>query len=220
MPSYMRRWAAREGHEGVLRQELLRLHQTHAPKNPHLMESMLYREHFAAREFIGLAVYDDEAAVESRERRALLSAFDKLAAAHAETITPSHRVEMLHEFVTIPRTASNGMAALLRCEPDHVPEVTARLEAIARDIVDRLAPVRFLVGHAADEPGTFFVLGDSQHRVDLDRYLQSSLHRDHQATLERFLVAPARWYSLDPVWRYFRSSGADARGVADLPRPD
>lgn len=220
MPSYMRRWTAREGHEGVLRQELLRVHQTYAAKNPHLMESMLYREHFVAREFIGLAVYDDEAAVESRERRALLSAFDKLAAAHAETITPSHRVEMLHELVTIPTAAPNGIAALLRCQPEHVPEVTARLGAIARDIVERLSPARLLVAHATDEPGTFFVVGDSEDRVDLDRYLQSSLHRGHQAALKPFLVAPARWYSLDPVWRYFRGRGTDVRGVAEVPPRD
>ena len=72
-----------------------------------------------------------------------------------------------------------------------------------------------LVGEAVDKPGLFFVLGDSSYAVDLDRYLQSSLHRQHVNAVGSLLTAPTRCFSLDPVWRYTRPGGSRApRGGA------
>jgi len=66
-----------------------------------------------------------------------------------------------------------------------------------------------LVGEVVDKPGQFFVLGDSSYPVDLDRYLQSSLHRQHLVALESLLVAPTRWFALDRVWRYVKAGARE-----------
>ena len=41
----------------MLRQELLLVHETYTRKSPHVVESLMYREHFLGAEFIGLIVY-------------------------------------------------------------------------------------------------------------------------------------------------------------------
>src|SRR5947208_16090505 len=69
MPSFLRRWVALEGHEAALRQELLLVHETYTRKSPHVVESLMYREHFLGAEFIGLIVYGDDAGLERSEER-------------------------------------------------------------------------------------------------------------------------------------------------------
>lgn len=204
MPCYLRRWEARKGREELLHQELVDAYQVYASGNPAVMESIIYREHFVGGEFISLIICDTEVDASTPEERALLAAFEKIAGAHAETITPTLRVETLHEFATIPQTGTYGMAALLRCRPERFAEVAERLGSIAANIVKRLSPSRLLVGHTPDERGHFLFVGDSSYKVDLDRYLESSLRQEHLAMLEPFLAGPTRWYVLDPVWRYFR----------------
>ena len=68
MPTFLRRWVALESHEAALRQELSFIHQTYTRKSPHVMESLMYREHFLGAEFIGLVVYA-EAGLETRSPR-------------------------------------------------------------------------------------------------------------------------------------------------------
>ena len=61
-----------------------------------------------------------------------------------------------------------------------------------------------------DAPETLFVLGDSDDRIDVDRYLQSTLHAQHLRRLAPLVAAPTRWFAIDPVWRYFRRLDAAA----------
>ena len=103
-----------------------------------------------------------------------------------------------------------GVAGLLICQPAFAAEFGGRLKGLTADLVERLRPARMVVGEVVDTPGLFFVLGDSNYPVDLNRYLQSSLHRQHLVAVESLLVAPTRWFSLAPVWRYVR---AGARGA-------
>jgi len=206
MPAFLRRWVALEGHEAALRQELSFIHQTYTRKSPHVVESLMYREHFLGSEFIGLVVYAD-AGLETKERRQALARLDEVAAAHARFSTPSLRVELVAEFVTSPHATPYGIAGLLTCQPAFAAEVASRLRALTEDLVERLRPARMLVGEVIDTPGLFFVLGDSSYPVDLDRYLQSSLHRQHLVAVESLLVSPTRWFSLDPVWRYVKAGG-------------
>jgi hypothetical protein len=204
MPSFLRRWVAIEGHEAALRQELLRVHKTYTRKDPDVTESLMYREHFLGAEFIGLIVYGDEAGLRTEARRPALARLDEVAAAHAKISTPSLRVRMIGEFVTAPPAGPYGAAGLLTCQPAFAAEFAGRLQGLVGGLVERLRPTRMRVGEAIDTPGFFFVLGDSNYPVDLDRYLRSSLHGQHRATLGPLLAAPTRWFSLDPVWRYLR----------------
>src|SRR3989475_7379647 len=90
MPAFLRRWVALDGHEAELRQELSFIHQTYTRKSPHVVESLMYREHFLGSEFIGLVVYAD-AGLATTERRQALARLDEVAAAHARFSTPSDR---------------------------------------------------------------------------------------------------------------------------------
>src|SRR5439155_663007 len=134
-----------------------------------------------------------------------LARLDEVAAAHARFSTPSLRVELIAEFVTSPHATPYGVAGLLTCQPAFAAEVAGRLKGLVAELVERLRPARMLVGEVVDKPGQFFVLGDSSYPVDLDRYLQSSLHRQHLVALESLLVAPTRWFALDRVWRYVKA---------------
>jgi len=217
MPSFLRRWVALEGHEAALRQELLLVHETYTRKSPHVVESLMYREHFLGAEFIGLIVYGDDAGLETVERQRALARLDAVAAAHAKFSTPALRIEMLGEFTTVPHTGPYGTAGLLTCQPAFATEFAGRLRGLIDELVERLRPTRMLVGEAVDKPGLFFVLGDSSYPVDLDRYLQSSLHRQHVNAVGSLLTAPTRWFSLDPVWRYTRPGGSRAPRGAHEP---
>ena len=208
MPAFLRRWVALDGHEAELRQELSFIHQTYTRKSPHVMESLMYREHFLGSEFIGLVVYAD-AGLATTERRQALARLDEVAAAHARFSTPSLRVELIAEFVTSPHATPYGVAGLLTCQPAFAAEVAGRLKGLVAELVERLRPARMLVGEVVDKPGQFFVLGDSSYPVDLDRYLQSALHRQHLVALESLLVAPTRWFALDPVWRYVKAGARE-----------
>src|SRR5439155_2205035 len=123
----------------------------------------------------------------------------------------SLRVELIAEFVTSSPGTPYGVAGLLTCQPAFAAEFAGRVKGLTADLVERLRPARMLVGEVVDTPGLFFVLGDSNYPVDLDRYLQSPLHRQHLVAVESLLVAPTRWFSLDPVWRYVRAESRDAR---------
>ena len=207
MPSFLRRWVAKENHEGLLRSALLRLNTDYAAQHAHLVEATLYREHFAEREFLGVATYDDEKDVESTARRDLLRAFERVEAAHAEEVTRSLRIETVSEYRAIPQNGVYGAAVILRSRPDQAGLMRERLTALAADLIERFAPSRVLIHHAVDEPGLFFTICDSHDRIDLDRYLGSSLLQEHRATVGSLLVEHARWFSLDPLWHYFRRLG-------------
>src|SRR3989441_62067 len=115
MPAFLRRWVALDGHEAELRQELSFIHQTYTRKSPHVMESLMYREHFLGSEFIGLVVYAD-AGLGTTERRQALARLDEVAAAHARFSTPSLRVELIAAVVTSPHAPPYGGAGRGRDE--------------------------------------------------------------------------------------------------------
>lgn len=204
MAYFVRRWIALEGHESLLRAELIGAYEEHVAGDPGTMESMVYREHFRGREFIGLVVYDDEAAPEGERRRALLKRFETIAAAHAEVTEGAFRADLIYEFTSIARTAPHGMAALLRCDARRVEELTARLRTIAAGIVERLAAPRLQVFHLGEPAGLVLIIADASVPVDIDRYLRSEFWRGHRQVLEPLFTAPPLWYSLDPIWHYFR----------------
>jgi len=205
VPIFLRRWIALEGHQAALRQALLLVHETDTRKSPHVIESLMYREHFLGAEFTGLIVYDDEASLEATERQHALARLDAIATAHTKFSTPPLRVEMIGALTRAPRGGPYGVAGLLSCQPAFATEFAGRLKGLTAELVERLRPTRMLVGEVVDRPGLFVVLGDSNYPVDLDRYLQSSLHRQHATALGSLLTAPTRWFSLDPVWRYVRA---------------
>src|SRR2546430_17191667 len=117
MPSFLRRWVALEGHEAALRQELLLVHETYTRKSPHVVESLMYREHFLGAEFIGLIVYGDDAGLETVERQRALARLDAVAAAHAKFSTPALRIETLGEFPTAPHPGPSALAARRPARP-------------------------------------------------------------------------------------------------------
>jgi hypothetical protein len=208
MPSVLRRYVAREGHEATLRQALLRVHETDTRKNPQVMESMLYRERFLGAEFVGLVIYDDEAALATEARQRTVAKLDQIAAAHTTFHTPSLRCDFISEFLTVPHTGAYGIAGLFTGQRVFANELALQLSELASDLVERFRPTRMLVVQVRDAPETFLVLGDSDHRIDVDRYLQSSLHEEHRKRFAPLAAAPTRWFAIDPVWRYFRRLGA------------
>ena len=117
MPNFLRECVAREGQDTALRDQLVAAHERFARAIPHLVEVLLYREHFIGRRFLSIVRYDDERAVASLERGEML---------------------------------------------------------------------------------------DAGQAIDIDRYLASSLRRQHMDALAPYLSAPPQWYALDPVWRYVR----------------
>jgi len=204
MPCFVRRWSARTGMESHLRQALARAHQDLFTRDDQGLESALYREHVEGREFLGLAIYDEEAAVTGATRRALLEAFALLEAAYAERPGSSLRLTTVFEFVSIGRPVVSGMAAVLRSAPASWVELSQRLKTIARQIVEALAPSRLLVGHADDDPGLLVFICDDKEEIDLPRYMGSSTRSAHLRAIAPFLIEPPRWFALDPTWRYFR----------------
>ena len=204
MPCMVRRWQARVGMESHLRQALVQAHADVFPQGGQGLESALYREHIEGREFLGLALYVDEAALESPMRRQLLETFAQLEARYADRPTSALRLTILSEYVSIGRPVVSGSAALLRCTPASAPELGERVTAIARQLVERLSPSRILTGFVDEDPGLFVFIEDTEDNVDLARYLASTLHAEHMRDYGPLLIEAPRWYSLDPTWRYFR----------------
>jgi hypothetical protein len=204
MPCFLRRWLAKADHESLLRRELLRLHADYAEQHDHLVEATLYREHFAEREFLGVAIYDKEADVGSAAREDLLRSFEAVERAHAEHVERSLRIETCYEYRAISENGSYGAAVILRTHPDQIGIMTERLVSLASDVVERFGPSRVLIHHAIDEPGLFFTICDSRDPIDLTRYLGSSLLQEHRTAVGSLLIERARWFSLDPLWHYFR----------------
>jgi hypothetical protein len=204
MPYLVRRWVAREAHEGRLRHELVRLYDEHVRTDASVMESMLYREHFAGRDFIGVTVHDHEGALQGLARRRLVEALQVLNEAHAELTEGSFRAEVIYEYAAIARQGTHGVAVLLPGDPGRLGELTERIRELAAVTVERLAPTRVLAWHLVEGPGHVLVIVDTEAAIDLDGYLASPLRRQHLAALAPFVTAPVRWYSLDPIWHYFR----------------
>ncbi len=204
MPCFLRRWLAKENHESLLRRELVRLHAAYAEQHDHLVEATLYREHFAEREFLGVATYDKEDDLGSEARQALLRSFERIEQAHAEHVARSLRIETVYEYRALPQNGVYGAAVILRADADQTAVMIERLTLLASDIVERFAPSRVLIYHAIDEPGLFFTICDARGPIDLNRYLGSSLLQEHRAAVGSLLVERARWFSLDPLWHYYR----------------
>jgi hypothetical protein len=95
-------------------------------------------------------------------------------------------------------------AVILRTHPDHISTAEERLTSLASDVVERFAPSRVLIHHAIDDPGLFFTICDARDPIDLTRYLGSSLLGEHHLAVGSLLVERPRWFSLDPLWHYFR----------------
>lgn len=198
---------AREGQEATLRHELIGVHERMTRGIPHLMEVLLYREHFTSRRFLSIARYDDERAVASGERREMLDALLALETAHCEAPGDSRPLELLYEFAAIPQQGRHGVVALLTASsPGTATEVGRRMAAGAGALVDRFKPTRMIVARVVDRL-RLLVMIDANDAIDIDRYLASSLRRQHMDALAPYLSAPPQWYALDPVWRYFRSGG-------------
>jgi hypothetical protein len=210
MPCFLRRWLARENHESLLRRELVRLHAAYAEAHDHLVEATLYREHFREREFLGVAVYDKEDDAQSAARQDLLDSFARVERMHAEHVGRSLRIETVYEYQAIAARGAYGAAVILRSRPDEADAMRERLAALASDVVERLAPSRVVIHHAIEEPGLFFTICDAEAPIDLNRYLGSSLLQEHRAALSPHLVEHARWFSLDPLWHYFRRHKTEA----------
>jgi hypothetical protein len=208
MPCFLRQWHARENHESLLRRELLGLHAAYAEEHDHLVEATLYREHFREREFLGVAVYDKEGDVESAARQEMLRAFARVEDVHAEQPARSLRIETVYEYRAISARVVYGAAVVLQGRPDETAVLTERLAVLASDVVERFAPSRVMILHAIEEPGLFFTICDADSPIDLTRYLGSSLLQEHRAALSPLLVERARWFSLDPLWHYFRRQNA------------
>jgi hypothetical protein len=210
MPCFLRRWVARANHEGLLRSELMALHAEYAARHAHLVEATLYREHFTEREFLGVAVYDTDEDADSDARADLLRAFERVERVHAEGVAQSLRIETVYEYRALSRNGTYGAAAVVRCSPGDVGRLTERLAELASDVVERLGPTRVLVHRAIGEPGLFFAICDAETPIDVGRYLASSLWREHHAALGSLLIERPRWYSLDPIWHYFRRQRLEA----------
>src|SRR5215470_9490628 len=118
----MRLWTARQGHENALRQELVRANEAHRTRNPAMTEWLIYRERLG-RDFFGMVVYDDEAALKIPERMSLLEELDSITETHAEGGTPSLRVELIQEFTTIPPSGSHGMIGLFQCRAEETGDL-------------------------------------------------------------------------------------------------
>ena len=205
MPNFLRECVAREGHEATFHHELTGLHERLAGGIPHLREVLLYREHFMSRRFLSIARYDDEGAVASAERGAMLDALLALERAHCEAPADSRPLELLYEFAAIPQKGQHSVVALLTASSEGTAtEVGRRMAAGAGALVDRFKPMRLVVARVVDRLRLLVML-DATDAIDIDRYLASSLRRQHMDALAPYLSAPPQWYALDPVWRYVRT---------------
>ena len=204
MPLFLRRCAARAGHEALLRQELVRAHEELAPRVRGLLEIAVYREQVAGREFLTLAIYEDDVAVTSAGRKALLEAVDECEVRFGETAGISIRLDSLYEYASVPQAGVHSAAVVLICRPEHTARFRERLPVAVSAMAERLTPRRVLVGQGVERPEQFVVMADSEQRFDVDRFLTSAFGRRHTSQLEAYLAVPPRFYLLDPVWKYFR----------------
>jgi hypothetical protein len=204
VPLFLRRCVARDGQEALLRQALVGAHEELASRARGLLEVAVYREHAMSREFLSLAIYEDDAAVEADGRKALLEAVDECERRFGEAPGISIRLDSLYEYASVPQASVHSAAAMLICRPEHTARFRERLPVGIAALAERLNPRRVLVLQGVERPEEFVVMGDSEHRFDVNRYLTSSFGRRHMAQLESYLAVPPRYYLLDPVWRYFR----------------
>jgi len=204
VPLFLRRCAARAGHEALLRQELVRAHEELAPRVRGLLEIAVYREQLVGREFLTLAIYEDDTAVMSSGRKALLEAVDDCEGRFGEAAGTSIRLDSLYEYASVPQAGVHSVAAMLICRQEHVPRFRERLPAAVAAMADRLTPRRLLAAQGVERPEEFVVMADSEQRFDVDRFLTSAFGRRHTSQLEAYLAVPPRFYLLDPVWKYFR----------------
>ena len=204
MPLFLRRCVARDGQEAFFRQELVRAHEELAPRARGLLEIAVYREQVTGREFLTLAIYEDDTAVMAGGRKALLEAVDECERRFGEAAGISIRLDSLYEFASVPQTSVHSAAAMLICRPEHAARFRERLPVAVAGMAERLKPRRVLVAQGVERPEQFVVMGDSEQRFDVDRFLTSSFGRRHTSQLEPYLAMPPRFYLLDPVWRYFR----------------
>jgi hypothetical protein len=211
VPLFLRRCVARDGHEALLRQDLVRTHEELAPRVRGLLEVAVYREHTVGREFLSLAIYEDDAAVMAPGRKAMLEALDECERRFGEAPGVSIRLEGLYEYASVPQAALHSVAAMLICRAEHTGRMRERLPSAVASLAERLAPRRLLVGQGVEQPEQFVVMADSEQPFDVDRFLTSALGRGHTRRLERYLAMPPRFYLLDPVWRYFRRFSGERR---------
>jgi hypothetical protein len=204
VPLFLRRCVARNGQEALFRQELVRTHEERAPRARGLLEIAVYRETTLGREFLTLAIYEDDAAVVAGGRKSLLEGVDECERRFGEAPGISMRLESRYEYASVPQKGAHSAAAMLICRPQHVARFRERLPEAIAALAERLAPRRIILGQGVERPEHFVVMGDSEHRFDVDRYLTSALGRRHRSQLEPYLAEPPRYYLLDPVWRYFR----------------
>src|SRR5439155_18177212 len=81
VPNFLRECVAREGQEDALRDDLVAAHERFARAMPHLVEVLLYREHFMSRRFLSFVRHDSERAVASLDRGVMLYALSAVGRA-------------------------------------------------------------------------------------------------------------------------------------------
>ena len=204
MPNFLRECVAREGQEDALRDDLVAAHERFARAMPHLVEVLLYREHFMSRRFLSIVRYDDERAVASLERGEMLDALAAVERARCDGPGDSRPLVLLYEHAAVPQRGQYSVIALLTALSEGTAnEVGRRMAGGAHALVERFKPTRLVVARVVDRLRLLVML-DAGQAIDIDRYLASSLRRQHMDALAPYLSAPPQWYALDPVWRYFR----------------
>jgi hypothetical protein len=204
VPNFLRECVAREGQDTALRDQLVAAHERFARAIPHLVEVLLYREHFIGRRFLSIVRYDDERAVASLERGEMLDALAAAERAHGAALAESRPLEVLYEHAAVSPHGQYSVVALLTAVSEGMAtEVGRRMAVGAGALVDRVKPTRLVVARVVDRLRLLVML-DAGEAIDIDRYLASSLRRQHMDALAPYLAAPPLWYALDPVWRYVR----------------
>src|SRR5207247_2032351 len=111
---------------------------------------------------------------------------------------------LLYEHAAVPQRGQYSVIALLTALSEGTAnEVGRRMAGGANALVERFKPTRLVVARVVDRLRLLVML-DAGQAIDIDRYLASSLRRQHMDALAPYLSAPPQWYALDPVWRYFR----------------
>ena len=112
MPNFLRECVAREGQEDALRDDLVAAHERFARAMPHLVEVLLYREHFMSRRFLSIVRYDDERAVASLERGEMLDALAAVERARCDGPGDSRPLVLLYEHAAVFRV-HDGVDAIV-----------------------------------------------------------------------------------------------------------
>ena len=202
----LRLWQAVPGHAEPLATALTGLMER-LKGAPGVLEARLFQDRLTVGSFLGIGVFESEAALLWSGPQAYLAGLAGVEAAHATLPSTLHQLRTFYDYRHPQRRAEWVTVSQYRVLTEQVEAFPVAYKAFLEDLLGAWDLVAVAFGQTRHNPTAFFSVMEWARADDLARYLASDFrHVKGRARYGAMLEEEPRRFDLAPLWEY-RAAG-------------